>query len=98
MRTRVTAVLGIEHPVLLAGMGPLTNVDLVAAVSEAGGLGILGATFLSAEEIHHCDAYERRQWWESKGSNYAGHWRNAGWRIETVDILGRLITFIRNAP
>ncbi len=56
MRTRVTAVLGIEHPVLSAGMGPLTNVDLVAAVSEAGGLGILGATFLSVEEIHRAVA------------------------------------------
>jgi NAD(P)H-dependent flavin oxidoreductase YrpB (nitropropane dioxygenase family) len=53
LRTRVTTVLGIEHPVLSAGMGPHTNVELVAAVSEAGGLGILAATALSDEEIHH---------------------------------------------
>lgn len=50
MRTRVTEVLGIEHPVLSAGI-PVIGVDLVAAVSNAGGLGILGATYLSPTEI-----------------------------------------------
>ncbi len=52
MRTRVTTALGIQHPVLSAGMGPMTNLDLVAAVSNAGGLGILGAFHLSGEQIH----------------------------------------------
>ena len=51
MRTRVTDVLGIEHPVLSAGI-PVLNVELVAAVSNAGGLGILGATYLSPADIH----------------------------------------------
>jgi enoyl-[acyl-carrier protein] reductase II len=50
MRTRVTDVLGIEHPVLSAGI-PIMNVDVVAAVSNAGALGILGATYLSPDEI-----------------------------------------------
>src|SRR5829696_2915275 len=44
LRTRVTELLGIEHPVVLGGMGSGTSPELVAAVSEAGGLGILGAT------------------------------------------------------
>ena len=50
MRTRVTEVLGIEHPILSAGI-PVIGIDLVAAVSSAGGLGILGATYLSPTEI-----------------------------------------------
>ena len=50
MRTRVTDLLGIEHPVLSAGI-PVIGVDLVAAVSNAGGLGILGATSLSPDDI-----------------------------------------------
>lgn len=50
MRTRVTELLGIEHPVLSAGI-PVLNVELVAAVSNAGGLGILGATYLSPAQI-----------------------------------------------
>jgi NAD(P)H-dependent flavin oxidoreductase YrpB (nitropropane dioxygenase family) len=35
--------LGIEHPVWCAGMGAAAGPDLVAAVSNAGGLGVLGA-------------------------------------------------------
>ena len=50
MRTRVTEILGIEHPILSAGI-PVIGVNLVAAVSNAGGLGILGATYLSPDEI-----------------------------------------------
>lgn len=50
MRTRVTEALGIEEPVLSAGI-PVLNVELVAAVSNAGGLGILGATYLSPGDI-----------------------------------------------
>jgi NAD(P)H-dependent flavin oxidoreductase YrpB (nitropropane dioxygenase family) len=44
MRTALCDMLGIEHPIIAAPMGPdLTGPDLVAAVSNAGGLGILQA-------------------------------------------------------
>lgn len=51
MRTRVTDLLGIRHPVLLGPMGGGTDARLVAAVSHAGGLGILAASFLTPEAI-----------------------------------------------
>lgn len=51
MRTRVTDLLGIRHPVLLGPMGGGTDARLVAAVSSAGGLGMLAASFLSPEAI-----------------------------------------------
>ena len=38
---RVSRSLGIEHPILQAGMPWVSNPELVAAVSNAGGLGIL---------------------------------------------------------
>src|SRR5436853_447559 len=44
LKTRVTELFGVEHPVVLGGMGSATNVELVVAVCEAGGLGILAAT------------------------------------------------------
>ncbi len=44
MRTRLTQLLGIEHPVMLAGMGGVSYAQLVTAVSEAGGFGCLGAS------------------------------------------------------
>lgn len=42
MRNRVTEILGIEYPIIQGPMSWLTNAEFVAAVSNAGGLGILG--------------------------------------------------------
>ena len=43
MKTRLTELLEIEHPVMLAGMGGVSYSQLAGAVSEAGGIGTLGA-------------------------------------------------------
>src|SRR5262249_36441298 len=51
LRTRICGLLDIEHPVVLGGMGTGTSPELVAAVSNAGGLGILGASRQDAEEL-----------------------------------------------
>src|SRR6476469_388693 len=51
MHTRLTELLGIEHPVMCAGMGGVSYHQLVAAVSEAGGFGCLGASTMSADEM-----------------------------------------------
>jgi enoyl-[acyl-carrier protein] reductase II len=48
MRTRLTELLDIERPVMLAGMGGVSYHRLVAAVSEAGGIGTLGASTMGA--------------------------------------------------
>jgi enoyl-[acyl-carrier protein] reductase II len=47
MHTRLTDLLGIEHPVMLAGMGGVSYGELAAAVSAAGGFGCLGASTMS---------------------------------------------------
>jgi len=51
LKTKLTDRLGIEHPIVLGGMGSGTSVDLVAAVSQAGGLGILGCSGRPAATI-----------------------------------------------
>jgi NAD(P)H-dependent flavin oxidoreductase YrpB (nitropropane dioxygenase family) len=51
LRTRLCDILDIEYPVILAGMGGVATAELVAAVSEAGGLGIIGAASMPADEI-----------------------------------------------
>lgn len=63
LRSEVCEMLGIEYPIFLAGMGALpgiprtgkyytgTSIELVAAVSNAGGFGVLGAAGLSPEQI-----------------------------------------------
>jgi NAD(P)H-dependent flavin oxidoreductase YrpB (nitropropane dioxygenase family) len=40
--TPTTTLLNIQHPILLAGMGYTSGPELVAAVSNAGGLGVIG--------------------------------------------------------
>ena len=51
MQTRLTKLLRIEHPVMLAGMGGVSYAPLVAAVSEAGGFGCLGASTMSPRRM-----------------------------------------------
>ncbi len=51
LHTRVCDILDIEYPVILAGMGGVATAELVAAVSEAGGLGIVGAASMPPDEI-----------------------------------------------
>ena len=51
MRTRLTDVLGVEHPVMLAGMGGVSYHRLAAAVSGAGGFGCLGASTMSPQAM-----------------------------------------------
>src|SRR5579863_1599589 len=45
IKTQVTSLLGIQHPILLAPMDVISGARLVTAVSEAGGFGILGGGY-----------------------------------------------------
>lgn len=51
LRTPLCDLLGIDVPILSAGMGSLAGPNLVAAVSNAGGLGVLGISGASPEAI-----------------------------------------------
>lgn len=58
LRTELCDRLGIEYPILLAGMGPVAGTgdpvataELVAAVSNAGGLGVMGGVAYSPDEL-----------------------------------------------
>ena len=51
MKTRLTDILEITHPVMLAGMGGVSYAAVAAAVSEAGGFGCLGASAMGSERM-----------------------------------------------
>lgn len=57
IRTRVTELLGVEHPIIQGGMAWTATWELVAAVSNAGGFGVIGAghmpTDLLREQIRN---------------------------------------------
>ena len=51
MKTRITELLGIEYPIIQGGMAWVAEHHLAAAVSNAGGLGIIGAANAPAEVV-----------------------------------------------
>ena len=51
MKTRITELLGIEYPIIQGGMAWAAEHNLAAAVSEAGGLGLIGAASAPAEVV-----------------------------------------------
>lgn len=60
MKTRITELLGIEQPIIQGGMAWVAEHHLAAAVSNAGGLGLIGGASAPAEfireEIRACRA------------------------------------------
>ena len=59
LRTRVTEMFGVDHPIMQGGLQWVANADLVAAVADAGAMGFITAlSFDSPErlrqEIHRC--------------------------------------------
>ncbi len=50
IKTRMTELFGIKHPIMLAGMNWVTEPELVAAVSNAGGLGVLATAATTPDE------------------------------------------------
>lgn len=51
LHTPVCELLGIDVPIVQAGMGYVARADLVAAVSAAGGLGVLGGAAFAPERL-----------------------------------------------
>jgi len=51
IKTRLTDRLGIRHPIVLGGMSRATAAEVVGAVSGAGGLGTLGISAMTPEDI-----------------------------------------------
>lgn len=60
MKNRITERLGIKYPIIQGPMAWLTDAKLVAAVSNAGGLGILGPSAGQTKEL----LLQLKQWKE----------------------------------
>ncbi|MFX1445371.1 MAG: NAD(P)H-dependent flavin oxidoreductase [Promethearchaeota archaeon] len=50
LKTEITEMFGIKHPIFAAPMGPFYTKELTVAVSEAGGLGVISHTNLLAND------------------------------------------------
>lgn len=61
MKTGMTELFGIKYPIMLAGMNWLTTPKLVAAVSSAGGLGVLAGQQYTADGLRNAIKEIREQ-------------------------------------
>ena len=59
LRTPLTELVGIEHPVVQTGMGWVAGARLVSATANAGGLGILASATMTLDEL--CDGHQEGQ-------------------------------------
>ena len=60
IRTPLTELLGIRYPIVQSAMGYVSGPRLVAAVSNAGGLGILASATMSLAELRGRDQGDGR--------------------------------------
>jgi NAD(P)H-dependent flavin oxidoreductase YrpB (nitropropane dioxygenase family) len=79
-RTRVTDMLGIEHPVILGGMTGVGTPELAAAVSNAGGLGIIA--------IHNAGSPEAGRLWIRKLKRLTGNNKPFGVNLTILPSMG----------
>ncbi|MGV8871332.1 MAG: NAD(P)H-dependent flavin oxidoreductase [Rhodococcus sp. (in: high G+C Gram-positive bacteria)] len=84
LRTPLTELLGIEHPVVQTGMGWVAGPPLVAATSEAGGLGILASATMTYDELVGAIAATRKATSKPFGVNIRADASDAAKRVELL--------------
>lgn len=86
LRTALTELVGIDHPVVQTGMGWVAGPRLVAATSNAGGLGILASATMTLEELVAAVAKTKSLTDKPFGVNMRA---DAGDATERIDLLIR---------
>ncbi|MBI4283865.1 MAG: nitronate monooxygenase, partial [Chloroflexi bacterium] len=69
LRTAICDLFGIEYPIILGGMAHVGTAELVSAVSNAGGLGVIGAGFYQPEWVRQQIYLTRQQTSQPFGIN-----------------------------
>jgi enoyl-[acyl-carrier protein] reductase II len=84
MSNVICEALGISYPIILGGLSRIGRAPLVAAVSNAGGLGLLGAGSWTAEEFRQQIRETRKLTDRVFGANIPGHATAADELVETA--------------
>nr|WP_206037791.1 (3aS,4S,5R,7aS)-5-hydroxy-7a-methyl-1-oxo-octahydro-1H-indene-4-carboxyl-CoA dehydrogenase [Rhodococcus sp. HNM0569] len=84
MRTPLTELVGIEHPVVQTGMGWVAGPRLVAGTSNAGGLGILASATMTYDELVAAIAKTKSLTDKPFGVNIRADATDAGERIDLL--------------
>ncbi len=98
IKTNVTEMLGIKHPIIAAPMGPFYTAELTIAVSEAGGLGVISHTNLfgksSTEEMKNNMMHVIEHTDKPFGFNI----RTSRLQVDAPGLCRAIPRFIRNNP
>ncbi|MBH0781495.1 NAD(P)H-dependent flavin oxidoreductase [Nocardia bovistercoris] len=84
LRTPLTELVGIEHPVVQTGMGWVAGPSLVSATSNAGGLGILASATMTYAELEAAIAKTKAHTDKPFGVNIRADAVDAGERIDLL--------------
>ncbi len=86
MKTRITELFGIKYPIMLSGMSWISIPKMVAAVSEAGGLGVLATGPMDAEQtraaIREIRSYTKKPFGANATLLFPGAAQNAAVLLE----------------
>ncbi|MFZ2174625.1 MAG: (3aS,4S,5R,7aS)-5-hydroxy-7a-methyl-1-oxo-octahydro-1H-indene-4-carboxyl-CoA dehydrogenase [Rhodococcus sp. (in: high G+C Gram-positive bacteria)] len=84
LKTRLTELVGIEHPVVQTGMGWVAGPRLVAGTANAGGLGILASATMTYEELESAIAKTKTLTGKPFGVNIRADATDAPQRIDLL--------------
>ncbi len=98
LRTPLTELLGIDHPVVQTGMGWVAGARLVAATSNAGGLGILASATMTLEELQTAVTKVKAATDKPFGINMRADAGDAGERVDLLIREGVKVASFALAP
>jgi NAD(P)H-dependent flavin oxidoreductase YrpB (nitropropane dioxygenase family) len=84
LRTPLTDLVGVEHPVVQTGMGWVAGARLVSATANAGGLGILASATMTLDELATAITKVKAATDEPFGVNIRADATDAGQRVELL--------------
>ncbi|MGW4248139.1 NAD(P)H-dependent flavin oxidoreductase [Nocardia sp. NPDC004722] len=98
LKTPLTELVGIEHPIVQTGMGWVAGPGLVAATANAGGLGILASATMSFEELEQAIAKTKAKTDKPFGVNIRADGSDAADRCELMIREGVKVASFALAP
>lgn len=98
IRTALTRLVGVEHPVVQTGMGWVAGARLVSATANAGGLGILASATMTIDELATAIAKVKSATDRPFGVNIRADAADAGDRVELMIREGVKVASFALAP
>jgi NAD(P)H-dependent flavin oxidoreductase YrpB (nitropropane dioxygenase family) len=98
LRTPLTELTGVEHPIVQTGMGWVAGARLVSATAKAGALGILASATMTLEELEQAIIEVKERTDKPFGVNLRADAGDAGKRVELLIEYGVKVASFALAP